>query len=77
MKKTLSSSRLSDSVKVGDLLVVERYRKPVTALVMEVSEKRYAVSYGRDNPRKEFKVFEQGKERWYADIELSAIFRRP
>ena len=76
MKKILSSSRLSDKVRVGDLLTIERYNKTIPALVLEVKEIKYAVGYA-DKARKEFKVLESGKERWYADIELSAIFKKP
>jgi hypothetical protein len=76
MKKTLSSSRLSDRVRVGDLLTIERYKRTIPALVLEVKEIKYAVGYA-DQGRKEFKVLEDGKELWYADIELSALFKKP
>jgi ribosomal 50S subunit-recycling heat shock protein len=76
MRKTLSSFRLSDKVKVGDLLTIERYDKTIAALVLEVKETKYVAAYG-DKQRKEFKVLEAGKEIWYADIELSALFKKP
>jgi hypothetical protein len=76
MRKILSSYRLSDKVRVGDLLTIVRHDKTIPALVLEVKEIKYAVDYA-DKARKEFKVLEAGQERWYADIELSAIFKKP
>lgn len=76
MKKTLSSFRLSDKVRVGDLLTIVRQDKTIPALVLEVKETMYVAAYG-DKQRKAFKVLEAGKEVWYADIELSALFKKP
>jgi hypothetical protein len=63
-------------VRVGDLLTIERYDKTIPALVLEIKENKYAIGYA-DKTRKEFKVLEDGKELWYADIELSALFKKP